>query len=93
MALKITIIDYEMGNLKSIYKCLKHLGVKAEISDKQKKILDSDGVILPGVGAFGDAMNHLKNKNLVSVIHQYVDSFKNKPNVWSGFASSYSENF
>ena len=93
MALKITIIDYEMGNLKSIYKCLKHLGVKAEISDKQKTILDSDGVILPGVGAFGDAMNHLKNKNLVSVIHQYVDSGKIIFGICLGLQLLYSKSY
>jgi len=72
MTLKIAIIDYEMGNLKSIYKCLKYLNIEAKITDNPKIILDSDGVILPGVGAFGDAMMHLKTKNLISIIKQIV---------------------
>ncbi len=77
MPLNITIIDYEMGNLKSIYKCLKHLNIEAKITDNPKLILDSDGVILPGVGAFGDAMMHLKEKNLIPIIKQLIKD--NKP--------------
>jgi glutamine amidotransferase len=76
MTLKITIIDYEMGNLKSIYKCLRHLGIEAMITDNPDVILDSDGVILPGVGAFGDAMKHLKEKNLIQIIRQLVNNDK-----------------
>jgi len=72
MPFNIAIIDYEMGNLKSIYKCLKHLNVNAIITDKSEIILDADGVILPGVGAFGDAMKHLKEKDLISIIDQVV---------------------
>lgn len=63
-----------MGNLKSIYKCLKHIDVNAKITDKRKEILDADGVILPGVGAFGDAMMHLKNKNLLPIIDEVVEN-------------------
>lgn len=77
MVLDIAIIDYEMGNLKSIYKCLKYLNIEAKITDNPKFILDSDGVILPGVGAFGDAMMHLKAKNLITIIKQVVRD--NKP--------------
>ena len=73
MPLKIVIIDYEMGNLKSIYKCLKHLGVESTITDVEKTILDADGIILPGVGAFGDAMKHLKQKDLISTIDEAVE--------------------
>ena len=65
-----------MGNLKSIYKCLKHINVKSVISDNSKIILDSDGIILPGVGAFGDAMKHLNEKNLVKIIRQIVKDGK-----------------
>lgn len=72
MTLKIVIIDYEMGNLKSIYKCLKHLGVESTITDDPNIILDANGAILPGVGAFGDAMKHLTQKSLVPIIDQVV---------------------
>ena len=72
MPFSIAIIDYEMGNLKSIYKCLKHLNAKSIITDDSKTILDADGVILPGVGAFGDAIKHLKQKKLVPIIEEVV---------------------
>jgi glutamine amidotransferase len=70
MVFYIAIIDYEMGNLKSIFKCLKYLNVESIITDDPKIIFDANGVILPGVGAFGDAIKNLKEKNLISVINQ-----------------------
>jgi len=76
MPFYIAIIDYEMGNLKSIYKCLKHLNTDAIITDESRIILDADGVILPGVGAFGDAMKHLRDKKLISIISQIVSEKK-----------------
>ena len=76
MPFYIAIIDYEMGNLQSIYKCLKHLDVEAIITDDINKIIKADGVILPGVGAFGDAMNHLKEKQRVDTIHQVANNGK-----------------
>lgn len=76
MSFNIAIIDYEMGNLKSIYKCLKHLGVGSSITSNIKIILESNGAILPGVGAFGNAMKHLKEKNLINTIYQIVNEGK-----------------
>lgn len=76
MSFNIAIIDYEMGNLKSIYKCLKHLGVGSSITSNIKIILESNGAILPGVGAFGNAMKHLKEKNLIDTIYQIVNEGK-----------------
>ncbi|MBD3255731.1 MAG: imidazole glycerol phosphate synthase subunit HisH [Candidatus Lokiarchaeota archaeon] len=76
MGFYIAIIDYEMGNLKSIYKCLKHIDIQAVITDKSDEILDADGVILPGVGAFGDAMRHLNQKNLIPIIHELASQGK-----------------
>lgn len=70
MPFNIAIIDYEMGNLKSIYKCLKYLNVDSSIVSDHKIIIEADGVILPGVGAFGDAMKNLKAKNLINTIKQ-----------------------
>jgi len=72
MPFSIAIIDYERGNLKSIYKCLKHLNIESIITDDSKILLNADGVILPGVGAFGDAMKQLKQKKLVPIIEQIV---------------------
>ncbi len=76
MSFNIAIIDYEMGNLKSICKCLKHLGVGSSITSNIKIILESNGAILPGVGAFGNAMKHLKEKNLIDTIYQIVNEGK-----------------
>jgi glutamine amidotransferase len=73
MSFYIAIIDYEMGNLKSVYKCIKHLDINTIITDDSERILNSDGVILPGVGAFGDAMKQLSMKNLISVIDSVIE--------------------
>lgn len=75
MGFYIAIIDYEMGNLKSVYKCIKHLGIESIITDDPEQILNADGVILPGVGAFGDAMKHLSTKGVISVIDMVVDNY------------------
>jgi len=76
MSFNIAIIDYEMGNLKSISKCLKHLNINAIITDNPKIIMNANGIILPGVGAFGDAMAYLKEKKLINVIYDAVDNGK-----------------
>jgi len=76
MSFNIAIIDYEMGNLKSIYKCLKYLDVRSTITSDPKIILNADGVILPGVGAFGDAIKHLKEKKLLDIIYQLINEGK-----------------
>ena len=52
----IAIIDYDAGNIKSVAKALQKLGAEVVITKDPKVILDADKVILPGVGAFGDAM-------------------------------------
>lgn len=67
------IIDYDAGNLKSVEKALKHLGEEVVITRDPAVILAADRVILPGVGAFGDAMEKLHQYGLVEVIHQVVE--------------------
>ncbi len=76
MPLAIAIIDYEMGNLKSIHKLLQYLNIESRVTSDHKKIRDADGVILPGVGAFGDAMRHLREKMLVELIIDLVEEGK-----------------
>ncbi|MCD7865916.1 MAG: imidazole glycerol phosphate synthase subunit HisH [Clostridiales bacterium] len=66
----IAIIDYDAGNLKSVQKALAFLGEKSLITREPEKILQADKVILPGVGAFGDAMEHLTQLGLVPVIRE-----------------------
>ena len=69
----IAIIDYDAGNIKSVEKALVHLGEEPVITRDREVILASDKVILPGVGAFGDAMAKLREYNLVEVIHEVVE--------------------
>ena len=64
----IAIIDYDAGNIKSVEKALLHLGQEAVITRDAERILNADGVILPGVGAFGDAMEKLHAFGLAKVI-------------------------
>ena len=68
----IAIIDYDAGNIKSVEKALLHLGEDVVITRDAETILNADGVILPGVGAFGDAMNKLHSYGLVEVIRKCV---------------------
>lgn len=66
----IAIIDYDAGNLKSVEKAFDYLGAKSVITRDPSKILEADQVVLPGVGAFGDAMGKLHQYDLVSVIRE-----------------------
>lgn len=70
----IAIIDYDAGNLKSVEKALLHLGEECKITRDAAEILQAEKVILPGVGAFGDAMEKLENFDLVKVIHKVVEN-------------------
>ena len=73
----IAIIDYDAGNIKSVEKALKTLGQEVVVTRDADAILSADKVILPGVGAFGDAMGKLQDYGLVEVIHKVVE--KNTP--------------
>lgn len=68
----IAIIDYDAGNLKSVEKALMYLGEESVITRDKDTILRADRVILPGVGAFADAMEKLHKYNLVEVIHEVI---------------------
>ena len=72
----IAIIDYDAGNIKSVEKALKTLGQDVVVTRDAVTILNADKVILPGVGAFGDAMEKLHTYGLVEVIHKVVESKK-----------------
>ncbi|MDE6014106.1 MAG: imidazole glycerol phosphate synthase subunit HisH [Acetatifactor sp.] len=69
----IAIIDYDAGNIKSVEKALQYLGEETVITRDGETILAADGVILPGVGAFGDAMGKLRDYGLVPVIRECAD--------------------
>ena len=55
----LAIVNYKMGNLKSISSGLKKVGATVEITDERKPLIEADGIVIPGVGAFGDAMKNL----------------------------------
>ena len=70
--MSVAIIDYDAGNIKSVEKALEYLGQKVKITRDQKEILSADRVILPRVGAFGDAMGKIRSYGLESVIQDAV---------------------
>ncbi|WP_341280491.1 imidazole glycerol phosphate synthase subunit HisH [Paenibacillus sp. FSL H8-0537] len=72
----IAIIDYGMGNLHSVSKAVERLGYETVVTDDPQEILAADGAILPGVGAFGDAMGNLRETKLGEVVKQYAASGK-----------------
>ena len=69
----IAIIDYDAGNIKSVEKALQALGEEVIVTRDADVLLNAEKVILPGVGAFGDAMNKIRSYGLENVIHQVVD--------------------
>ena len=74
----IAIIDYGMGNVRSVHNALTYLGEEAVITADAKEIDEAERLILPGVGAFGDAMTNLEARGLPPVLRQQVFE-KRKP--------------
>jgi len=70
--MNIVVIDYGIGNIKSIKNAFDEFGVKIILSREKVDILNADGVILPGVGAFSHGMNNLIKYNLVDIIGEFV---------------------
>lgn len=72
----IAIIDYGMGNLHSVSKAVERLGFEAVITSDEAQILAADGAILPGVGAFGDAMEQLRASGLDGAVGRFASTGK-----------------
>ncbi len=72
----IAIIDYGMGNLRSVHKALEAVGADAVVSSRPQTILDADSVVLPGVGAFKDCMDNLDRLGLIDVVRKSIQSGK-----------------
>ena len=70
----VAVIDYDAGNIKSVEKAMVALGEDVVVTRRKEDILSADHVILPGVGAFGDAMDKLHRYRLVEVIKEVADS-------------------
>ncbi len=72
----IAIIDYNMGNLRSVENAFNKIGTETKIVKDPEKLINFDKVILPGVGAFGDAMKHLQSSGMKEAINNYAKSGK-----------------
>jgi imidazole glycerol-phosphate synthase subunit HisH len=68
----VTIVDYGSGNLRSVQKAFERLGAAARITDDPQVVAESERVVLPGVGAFGDAMRALRSRGLVEPIVAHI---------------------
>jgi len=66
----VAIVDYGMGNLHSVSKAVERLGYECLVTGEAEQILAADSVVLPGVGAFGDAMEHLRESGLDLVVKE-----------------------
>jgi glutamine amidotransferase len=71
---KTVIIDFESGNLFSVQQACISMGLDPVISSKAGDLAGADGVILPGVGAFADAMKNLEHSGMAEALHQYIKS-------------------
>ena len=68
----IVIVDYGMGNLRSVQKALERVGGEARVSDRAEDVARAERLVVPGVGAFGDAMRALGERGLVEPIREFV---------------------
>jgi len=72
----ILIIDYGMGNLRSVEKAFQKLGFPVKVSSRKTEIEEADGIILPGVGAFGDCIRNLKQLDLIEPLKEFIQAGK-----------------
>ena len=88
---KVSIVDFEGGNLFSVIQACKSIGLNATITNDYNEILISDGLILPGVGSYPHAMKVLKKKDLVSPIKDFISSGKPFMGICLGFQLLFTE--
>ncbi len=74
--MKIAVIDYNMGNLSSVKNAFLKLGQKVDIINQPELLKNYEKIVLPGVGAFGDAMNHLRENEMDLAIKEFAKSGK-----------------
>lgn len=72
----IAIVDYGMGNLRSVKKAFENRGFAADVTRDTEELMNSDGLVLPGVGAFGDCMKNLEEYGLTEPIKTFIKSGK-----------------
>ena len=74
--MKVVVVDYGLGNLRSVYNALNYIGVAAKISESPEDVKEADKIVFPGVGAFGDAIKGLKKRSLDKAIKDAISSGK-----------------
>ena len=72
----ITVVDYGMGNLRSVAKALEKVGLDVKVSSDPEDVLNSKAIVVPGVGAFGDAMHNLDRLGLLDPVIRSIESGK-----------------
>jgi len=72
----IKIVDYGMGNLRSVQKAFEQVGAEAEVCHDPDELRKAEKLVLPGVGAFRDAISELKNKELIEPVKEHVAADK-----------------
>jgi glutamine amidotransferase len=88
---KIIIVDYNLGNLYSVKHACEFVGLNAVITSDKNDLINADAAILPGVGAFGDAMNNLKTLDLINPIKDFISSGKPFMGICLGLQLLFSE--
>ena len=71
---RIAILDYGMGNLRSVYKALEHVGARPELTSDHARVRGLDAIVLPGVGAMPKAMEQVRALGLDELLHERVDA-------------------
>lgn len=89
----IAIVDYGVGNLRSVQKAFESLDVPVTITDDIETINNAKGIILPGVGAFKDAIDNLREKNLIACIKENVKKGKPLLGICLGMQLLYERSF
>jgi glutamine amidotransferase len=87
----IAVVDYGMGNLRSVQKALERVGAEAEVTRESGKILSARGVVLPGVGAFSACMKNLERYELLEPVRQVIQKKKPFLGICLGFQLLFSE--
>lgn len=89
----IAIIDYGVGNLKSIYNSLQKVGIDSVVTSEESVINRADKIILPGVGAFNDAMECLKKSGLINCIKENINNGKPTLGICLGMQLLYEKSY
>lgn len=88
---RVTLIDYDMGNLRSLANALRAVDADVRIVDRGDALADADHVILPGVGAFGASMENLRARGLDEALHRHIDAGRPFLGICLGFQVLFAE--